>query len=88
MSADLQQILLGLVQGVGSAVIVVLGLIAGFCVLFGLPKLRATGKKSMVVRNLDERLGGTTTYLPPDAPRGPVDQLAAGTGGTAPSAAT
>lgn len=75
--------LVGLLEGVGGAVIVILALIIGFCVLFGLPKLRAGGRRSMVVRNLDERFGETTRYLPPEVPRGPVDQLAAGTSGTA-----
>ena len=80
MSGELQQMLFGLLQGIGAAVVVLLGLIAGFCVVFGLPKLRASTRTSMVVRNLDERLGATTRYLPPDAPRGPIDQLGAETG--------
>jgi hypothetical protein len=80
--------ILGLLEGIGAGVVGVLVLIAGFCVVFGLPKLRAGGRRSMVVRNLDERLGEETHYLPPDAPRGPVDQLSTWTGGTRSSTAT
>jgi len=29
----------------------------------------------MVVRNLGEQMTGDVHYLPPDAPRGPTDQL-------------
>lgn len=49
----------------------------GFCVVFGMPKLRATGKASRVHRSLDEMVGQDqyARYLPPDAPRGPADQL-------------
>jgi hypothetical protein len=88
VSGDLQQMLFGLIQGIAAAIAVLLGLIAGFCVVFGLPKLRGSSRTGMVIRSLDERLGGTTRYLPPDAPRGPIDQLGAETGGTARGAAT
>jgi hypothetical protein len=85
---EIQQLIVGLLEGIGAGVVGILVLIAGFCVLFGLPKLRAGGRKSMVVKNLDERLGAATRYLPPDAPRGTVDQLSTWTGGTPRSAAT
>ena len=39
------------------------------------PKLRPSGRHSHTVRSLDEALGRRQQYLPPDAPRGPVDQL-------------
>ena len=55
--------------------VVLLLLFAGFSVLFNLPKLRPSGRRSRVVRSLDEALGAPQTYLPPDAPRGPADQL-------------
>lgn len=55
--------------------VVLLALFAGFCVLLNLPKLRPSGGRSRVVRSLDEALGERQTYLPPDAPRGPADQL-------------
>ena len=53
----------------------VLALFAGFCILFNLPKLRPSGRHSRVVRSLDEAVGKSALYLPPDAPRGSVDQL-------------
>lgn len=58
---------------VSSAVLLLL--FAGFSVLFNFPKLRPSGRRSRVVRSLDEALGVRQTYLPPDAPRGPADQL-------------
>jgi hypothetical protein len=54
---------------------VLLALFVGFCVLLNLPKLRSSGGSSRVVRSLDEALGQRESYLPPDAPRGPADQL-------------
>ena len=55
--------------------VVVLALFIGVCVLFTWPKLRASGRRTGVVRGLDELVGTPQTYLPPDAPRGQVDQL-------------
>ena len=55
--------------------LVLLALFIGFCVLLNLPKLRPSGRGSRVVRSLDEALGQPQTYLPPEAPRGPADQL-------------
>jgi hypothetical protein len=55
--------------------VVLLALFAGFCVLLNFSKLRPSGGRSRVVRSLDEALGERQTYLPPDAPRGPADQL-------------
>lgn len=56
--------------------IFLLALFIGFCVLLGFPKLRPWSRKSLVVRSLDEVVGGRPmTYLPPEAPRGPIDQL-------------
>ena len=67
---------LGTLQGLLVSTGVLLALFIGFCVLFNLPKLRASGRHSRVVRNLDEALGDTSKqYLPPDAPRGVTDQL-------------
>jgi hypothetical protein len=48
----------------------------GFSLIFGFPKLRKGGGKTLTVRSLDEQLGTTMEYLPPGAPRGPADQLA------------
>ena len=62
---------LGLVLSSGALLV----LLAGFCLVLGLLKLRASGGRSRVVRSLDEALGRPQVYLPPDAPRGPTDQL-------------
>ncbi len=61
----------GLLVSTGSLV----ALFVGFCLLFNLPKLRASGRHSRVVRGLDELVGVPQTYLSPDAPSGTVDQL-------------
>jgi hypothetical protein len=67
---------LGTLQGLLLSTGVLLALFIGFCVLFNLPKLRASGRHSRVVRSLDEAVGDTPQqYLPPDAPRGRTDQL-------------
>jgi len=66
---------LGTVQGLLVSTAVLLALFLGFCVLLNLPKLRPSGRHSRTVRSLDEALGVAQTYLPPDAPRGPADQL-------------
>ena len=66
---------LGTLQGLVVSTGVLLLLFVGFCVLFNLPKLRASGRHSRIVRSLDEALGESQKYLPPDAPRGPADQL-------------
>jgi hypothetical protein len=74
--ADLQALVLGFLQGFGATTLFLLALFIGFCVLLGFPKLRPTSRKSLVIRSLDERIGGRPfEYLPPDAPRGPADQL-------------
>ena len=51
---------LAVAEAIGLSVAVLLVLLVGFCTLFVLPKLRRRGNE---------------TYLPPDAPYGPVDQL-------------
>ncbi len=68
--------ILGTLAGVVSSSLFVLALVAGFCVLFGLVKLRQTTGRGAVVKSLDEAL----THLPlqyfsPSAPHGDVDQL-------------
>lgn len=65
----------GTLQGLIVSTVVLLALFAGFCVLLNFPKLRPSGRHSRTVRSLDEALGRRQQYLPPDAPRGPVDQL-------------
>ena len=66
---------LGTLQGLALSTVAVLVLFVGFCVLLNFPKLRASGRHTRVVRGLDELVGEQQTFLPPDAPRGPVDQL-------------
>jgi hypothetical protein len=66
---------LGTMQGLIVSTGVLLALFIGFCVLLNLPKLRPSGRHSRTVRSLDEAVGGPQTYLSPDAPRGPADQL-------------
>jgi hypothetical protein len=43
----------------------------------GFSKLRPTSATTMVIKSLDERVGQEryARFLPPDAPRGPVDVL-------------
>jgi hypothetical protein len=66
---------LGILASLTLSSVVVLAIFAGFCVLLMVPKLRASGRHSRVVRNLDEAVGSTTPYLPANTPRGPIDQL-------------
>lgn len=74
--ADLQALGVGFVKGFLGSTVFLLALFIGFCVVLGFPKLRPGGRQSRVIRSLDEVVGGQPTkYLPPDAPRGPVDQL-------------
>ena len=58
-----------------TSTVFLLVLFIGFCFFAGLPKLRKRARGSLVHRNLSERLEGQAKYLPPDAPRGPADQL-------------
>ena len=52
-----------------------LALFIGFLLVAGASKLRQRSRDSAVVRSISERMGTDTRYLPPDAPRGPADQL-------------
>lgn len=71
----IRDLVVGLIQGIGVSAIFILALMAGLCVLITIPKLRAATRKSLVIRNLGDRGGEPVQYLPPDAPRGQVDQL-------------
>jgi hypothetical protein len=74
--ADLQSLSLGFVKGLLGSTIFLLALFIGFCVVLGFPKLRPGSRQTRVIRSLDEVVGDQPTkYLPPDSPRGPVDQL-------------
>ena len=71
----IQTLVVDLIQGIGVSAVFILALMAGACVVFTIPKLRPAGRKSLVIRNLGDRAGAPVHYLPPDAPRGQVDQL-------------
>ena len=79
MSTDVVHIVIGFVQGFLSSTTFVLVLFIGFCVALGLTKTKKTaGGRAMVVKSLDERISHRPmNYFPPDAPRGPADQLRA-----------
>lgn len=75
--SEVQQILIGVLQGLTWSTVFVLALFIGFCVVVGLTKLKKTaGGTAMVVKSLDERISHKAmVYLTPSAPRGPADQL-------------
>ena len=74
---DVQQIVIGALQGLGASTVFVLVLFIGFCVVVGFTKTKKTaGGSAMVVKSLDERISRQPMiYLSPTAPRGPADQL-------------
>jgi len=77
-SGDIWNLVVGTLTGILSSTAFVLALFLGFCIILGFPKLRATtGRKSMVVKSLDEKVGQESfaRYLTPDAPHGPIDVL-------------
>jgi hypothetical protein len=76
--AEIQQIVIGALEGFTSSAVFVLVLFIGFCVVFGFTKLKKTSGDAMVVKSLEERVSHLAVeYLPPTAPRGPADQLKA-----------
>ena len=78
MSQDVIDLVVGALIAVGASTAFVLALFLGFCIILGFPKLRATtGRRSMVIKSLEEKVGqeAYVRYMPPDAPRGPVDVL-------------
>lgn len=77
-SQELVDLGVGALVALGASTVFVLVLFLGFCIILGFPKLRATaGRKSMVIRSLEEKVGqeAFAQYMPPDAPRGPIDVL-------------
>jgi hypothetical protein len=75
-AGDIQQIVIGVLQGLASSTVFILALFIGFCVIVGFTKLRRTAGDAPVVKSLDEALSHRPmAYLPPTAPRGPADQL-------------
>jgi hypothetical protein len=77
MNADVLQIVLGTLQGLGASTVFVLALFIGFCVVFGFTKTQKTaGGRASVVKSLDERITHQPmAYFSPSDPRGPADQL-------------
>ena len=76
-AAELRDLVVGTLTALGASTIFVLVLFIGFCVLLNFPKLRPAKRSGLVHRSLDEQVDGgrPAQYLPPDAPRGPADQL-------------
>jgi hypothetical protein len=77
-SADAVELAVGALTALGASTVFILALFLGFCIILGFPKLRATtGRRSMVIKSLEETVGQErfVRYMPPDAPRGPVDVL-------------
>ena len=77
-TADAINLVVGALTALGASTVFVLALFLGFCIILGFPKLRpTTGRKSMVVKSLEEKVGqeAFVRYMPPNAPRGPVDVL-------------
>jgi hypothetical protein len=76
--AEVMQIVLGALQGIVSSSVFVLALFIGFCVIVGFTKTKKTAGNAPVIKSLDEMMTHQTmAYLPPNAPRGPADQLKA-----------
>ncbi len=79
MAGDLQSLIGGAVQtlmGLAVSTGFLLALFIGFLVVAGFTKFRKTGRSSLVVRNLADRMDGMRVqYLAPDARSGPTDQL-------------
>lgn len=76
--ADLGTLLVGFGQAFIASSTFILALFLGFCIVLGFPKLRSTmSSRSMVIKSLEERVGQErfVRYMPPDAPRGPIDVL-------------
>ena len=77
-AADIQNLVIGALQGVLSSTLFVLALFIGFCVLVGFTKTKKTAGNAPVVKSLDEVVSHQPmNYLPPSAPSGPADQLRA-----------
>ena len=76
-AADALNLAVGALQGLGASTVFILVLFIGFCVVLGFTKTKTTaGGNAVVIKSLDERLTNRPmTYLPPNAPRGPADQL-------------
>ena len=77
-TADIQQLVIGAVEGLTSSAVFILVLFIGFCVVVGFTKLKKTAGNAMVIKSLDEQISHhAMEYLAPTVPRGPADQLKA-----------
>jgi hypothetical protein len=76
--AEFWNLVTGTVVGLGGIVAYLLVLMIGLCLVLDWTKFRPT-RRSKTVKSLDETVGPPIVYLPPDAPRGPSDQLAGST---------
>ena len=76
---DLLSVAWDILKGLGASTVFVLVLFIGFCVVVGFTKTKRTaGGAAPVIKSLDERMTHQPmAYLPPNAPRGPADQLKA-----------
>lgn len=75
MTPALPALVGGTLVGIAASTIFIILLLAGFSVLLGFPKLRRSGGRTLIVRNLDEAVGAVRPFLKSDTPRGPIDQL-------------
>ena len=75
MSPTPFEVAFGALQGLILSTGFILVLFVGFLVVAGYCKFRRREPGSAIVRNLAECLGSGAQYLPPNAPRGPADQL-------------
>ncbi|HMD36112.1 MAG TPA: hypothetical protein VKH42_14140 [Vicinamibacterales bacterium] len=76
--AELQRIVVDTLVGLTATSVVVLAVLAGFCIVVGFTKTKRTAGEGNVIKSLDERMAHRAVdYLPPTAPRGPADQLRA-----------
>lgn len=75
MTPALPALIGGTLFGIAASTVFIILLLAGFSVLLGFPKLRRSGGRTLIVRNLDEAIGASRPFLKSDTPRGPIDQL-------------
>jgi hypothetical protein len=76
IAGEIQQLVIGALEGLTSSAVFVLVLFIGFCVVVGFTKLKRTAGGTMVIKSLDEQVTHRSfEYLAPTAPRGPADQL-------------
>ena len=68
------EVVIGALLGLAVSTGFLLALFVGFLVVVGFTKFPRK-HNSLVVRELSDRIDGEFNFLPPDAPRGPADQL-------------